>query len=72
MSCKPTPRFEAVLAPDDRWMIFDLIDGLPVEMGGQVLIGLDRRAALDLERRLNRGGYQSDSAAVSSGRDRPY
>lgn len=55
MSREPTPRFEAVLAPDDRWMIFDLIDGLPAEMNGQILIGLDRRTAFDLEHRLNRG-----------------
>ena len=54
MSCERTPaRFEAVLAPDDRWMIFDLNYGWPAEMDGQVLIGLDRRVALDLERRLN-------------------
>lgn len=53
MSCEPIPRFEAVLAPDDRWMIFDLLDGLPAEMDGQLLIGLDRRTAFHLESRLN-------------------
>jgi hypothetical protein len=54
--CEPTSaRFEAILAPDDSWMIFDLITGIPAEIDGHALIGLDRQAASALERGLNLG-----------------
>jgi hypothetical protein len=52
--CEPIyARFEAILAPDESWMIFDLITGMPAEIDGQALIGLDRQAAAELAQEAN-------------------
>ncbi|GLQ55094.1 hypothetical protein GCM10010862_23530 [Devosia nitrariae] len=59
MSCQPTPRFEAILAPHDNWMVFDLAYGWPAVMDGHILIGLDRQTAFHLEQRLNRVMYRT-------------
>jgi uncharacterized protein (TIGR02246 family) len=54
MSHEPSHRrFEAILAPDESWTIFDRITGAPVEAGDEVFIGLGRQTSLIVERRLN-------------------
>jgi hypothetical protein len=54
MSLKPAEeRFEAIVAPDERWMIFDQLTGMPAERNGLVLIGLERGTAFSILRYLN-------------------
>ena len=46
-------RFEAILAPDERWMVFDILLGRPAELDGRSLIGLPARECGEITRRMN-------------------
>ncbi|MDZ5697992.1 hypothetical protein [Chelativorans sp. M5D2P16] len=46
-------RFEAILAPDERWMVFDRLTEMPAECDDRVLIGLDQVTAFSLLGLLN-------------------
>ncbi|MEW9805434.1 hypothetical protein ABUE31_05485 [Mesorhizobium sp. ZMM04-5] len=46
-------RYVAVQEPTCTWAVFDTLDDVPAEIGGAVLVGLERSAALDLAASCN-------------------
>ena len=47
-------RYEPILAPDESWMVFDIVAGRPAEFDGHSLIGLAADECGELARSLNR------------------
>ena len=59
-----TDRFEVVMEPTDRWLVWDMVQDLPAEYAGLELFGLSHAEALAYCEQLNRAGlsrYQVDS-----------
>lgn len=46
-------RYEVMLDPLDRFMVWDTVDGVPAAWAGEVLAGLNRLAALAAADLLN-------------------
>jgi hypothetical protein len=46
-------RFEPILAPDESWMVFDILLGTPAERDGRSLTGLAPDECGELARRMN-------------------
>ena len=42
---RATHRYRLILDPTDRWMVWDELRGMPAELCGEPLIGLNRIAA---------------------------
>ncbi|MER8578050.1 hypothetical protein NKG95_04805 [Mesorhizobium sp. M1423] len=46
-------RYECVLEPNGRWMVWDIVHDLPAQFSQIALIGLSHREAVSLCRLLN-------------------
>lgn len=46
-------RYEPMLAPDESWMVFDILLSMPAELDGRCLIGLGPGECGELARRMN-------------------
>lgn len=61
-------RFECVMEPNDRWMVWDARLDLPAQFSALVLIGLSHDEAVSLCRLLNETGSETASTDARQSR----
>ncbi|TIO10598.1 hypothetical protein [Mesorhizobium sp.] len=61
-------RFECVMEPNGRWMVWDASIDLPAQFSALALIGLCRKEAVSLCNLLNETGSETGSADTRQSR----
>jgi hypothetical protein len=61
-------RFECVMEPNGRWMIWDTRADLPAQFSALALIGLCHKEAFSICRLLNETGWETDAIQARQSR----